>query len=127
MKRYALFLLMMISASALYGQAASAAKKAAATTKTELTGYLTDVQCGESLENLKMAQDHTKECALMPGCMKSGYGLYTDGKLVKFDKAGSDKALSLLKGTKKEKDLKVKVTGEKKGDTFTLAAIEFLP
>src|ERR1700683_5053606 len=40
-----------------------------------------------------VAEAHTKECALMPACQKSGYGVYTSGnKFLKFDEAGNRKA-----------------------------------
>ncbi len=92
--------------------------------QTTLVGYLSDCQCGESMENVKMAADHTKECCLMDACAKSGFGIYADGKFIKFDPKGSDKAKDFLIALKKEKDLKVKVKGKMENNVFLLASIE---
>ncbi len=92
--------------------------------QTTLIGYLSDCQCGESMESVKMAAEHTKECCLMDACAKSGFGIYANGKFIKFDKEGSDKAKAFLMALKKEKDLKVKVKGKMAGNVFVLASIE---
>ena len=82
------------------------------------SGTLVDVMCkGKDLAS------HTTKCAV--GCAKGGYGLVlSDGKFVKFDEAGNGKALTMLKSTSKEKDLKAKVSGELDGDTVKVASIE---
>jgi len=92
--------------------------------QSTLVGYLSDCQCGESMESVKMAADHTKECCLMDACAKSGFGIYADGKFIKFDPKGSDKAKDFLVALKKEKDLKVKVKGKMENNVFVLASIE---
>ena len=81
-------------------------------------GTLVDVMCkGKDLAG------HTRECAVT--CAKSGYGLVlADGKFVKFDESGNARAFAMLKKSKKEKDLKAKVTGAMDGDTLQVAAIE---
>ncbi len=94
------------------------------TSQTTLVGYLSDCQCGESMENVQMAAGHTKECCLMEACAKSGFGIYTDGKFIKFDPKGSDKAKAFLIALNKEKDLKVKVKGKMENNVFMLASIE---
>ncbi|MGO4882029.1 MAG: hypothetical protein ACLP59_14545 [Bryobacteraceae bacterium] len=81
-------------------------------------GTLVDVMC----KNKDLAS-HTTKCAL--SCSKSGYGLVlADGKFVKFDESGNAKALAALKATKKEKDLKAKVTGTLDGDTVQVETVE---
>src|SRR5262245_9443286 len=82
------------------------------------TGTVVDVMCkGKDLAN------HTAKCAV--SCSKGGYGLVlADGKFVKFDEAGNAKALSSLKATAKEKDLKAKVTGSLDGDVIKVQTIE---
>jgi hypothetical protein len=95
--------------------------------QTELVGFLSDCQCGESLENVKMAADHTKECCLMDACAKSGFGIYSDGKFTKFDDEGSKKAQAYLTALKKEKNLKVKVKGQLSDGKFVLAKIQDAP
>ena len=77
------------------------------------TGTLVDNMC-KGKEDLAA---HTAKCAIK--CSDSGYGLMSaDGKFMKFDESGNTKALTLLKGTKKESDLKATVTGSVDGDTL---------
>ncbi|MFN3344112.1 MAG: hypothetical protein ACK412_00490 [Chloroherpetonaceae bacterium] len=92
--------------------------------QTTLIGYLSDCMCGESLESVKMAADHPKECCLVEMCAKSGYGIYSNGKFIKFDPKGNEKAKAFLTTLKKEKDLKVKVKGKMENNVFILASIE---
>jgi hypothetical protein len=75
-----------------------------------------------------VAEAHTRECALMPACQKSGYGVYTsDNKFLKFDEAGNRKALAALKSSTKLDDLEVEITGEVKDDTIKVATLKILP
>src|SRR3984885_13540449 len=75
-----------------------------------------------------VAEAHTKECALMPACQKSGYGVYTsDNKFLKFDEAGNRKALAAIKASTKLDDLEVEITGEVKDDTIKVATLKILP
>jgi hypothetical protein len=70
---------------------------------------------------------HKRDCALMPDCQKSGYGVVTyDSKFLKFDESGNRKALAALKASKKEDDLKVEVSGEIQGDTIKVATLKLL-
>ncbi len=69
---------------------------------------------------------HTRDCALQ--CSKSGYGIYTaEGKYLKLDVAGSEKALTALKASVKKDHLRADVTGEVKGDVLTVATLDLLP
>jgi hypothetical protein len=75
-----------------------------------------------------VAEAHTKECDLKPACEKSGYGVYTDdNKFLKFDPAGSRKALAAIKASGKLDDFEVEVTGEVKDDTIKVATLKILP
>lgn len=66
---------------------------------------------------------HTRECAL--GCAGSGYGILTsDGKYLKFDKAGDAQALSLLKQTDKKDHLRVTVDGEEKDGVINVRSVK---
>jgi hypothetical protein len=106
--------------------------------ETKVQGVLIDKQCsikaearvvpGPSLEGgIVVAYAHTKQCALMPDCQRSGYGVFTyDNKFLVFDDAGNRKALAVLKETKKEDDLRVEVTGEIQGDTIRVASIKLM-
>ncbi len=118
----ALFTLLVMGLPATAQEITKTSKK----DKSQMTlvGYLSDCQCGESMENVKMAAEHTKECCLMDACAKSGFGIYSDGKFIKFDPKGSDKAKDFLIALKKEKDLKVKVKGKMEDGVFRLASIE---
>jgi hypothetical protein len=74
-------------------------------------------------ERVKADPDkHSRACALK--CEKGGYGLLTsDGKYLKFDAAGNEKALAALKESKKENHLRANVTGERDGDTIKVSSI----
>lgn len=65
---------------------------------------------------------HTKECALKPYCLASGYSIYADGKSTKFDAAGNAKIEEFLKKT--ESKLQVVVKAKKVGEELSLVSIE---
>ena len=104
----------------------------------QVQGILIDEMCSSKAEvrivsgprlegGMIVAEAHTRECALMPACQKSGYGVFTyDQKFLKFDAGGSRKALAALKASKKEDDLKVEVTGEIDGDTIKVATLKLV-
>lgn len=102
----------------------TAASIAWAHEKVKLTGYVVDVMCfAEHSKDLsdaakkeaagKAAAEHTKECALMDECVKSGYGIYTDGKWYPFDAKGNGLAKSLFEKTAKKDHIKMTVEGMK--------------
>ena len=92
---------------------------AAAETWTNLP--LVDHNC---LEKVKADPDkHETSCLIM--CSKSGYGVLTsDGTWLKFDKKGNEEALKALKATKKEKGIRVTVTGEREGDSINVNTLK---
>lgn len=92
--------------------------------KTTLTGHLVDQMCGGSIKDVSKAKEHTKECALMDQCAQGGYGIFADGKFVKFDAAGSGQAKALLEKSAKERDIQVVVEGTQDGDVLTLTSIQ---
>src|SRR5690348_15391162 len=83
----------------------------------KLTGFVVDVKCAaehakdKPEDAMKFAAEHTKECALMEECVKSGYGIFADGKWYQFDAKGSELAKALLEKTQKEDHVKVSVKG----------------
>ena len=87
--------------------------------KVKLTGYVVDVMCFAEHANdatdaaKKAAAEHTRECALMEECVKSGYGIYADGKWYPFDAKGNEMAKAMLEKTKKKDNIKVTVEGMK--------------
>jgi hypothetical protein len=111
---------------------------ATAGSAAEVKGILIDEMCSSKAEvrivsgprlegGMIVAEAHTRQCALMPACEKSGYGVFTyDNKFLKFDPAGSRKALAALKASKKEDDLKVEVTGDIQGDTIKVASLKLV-
>jgi hypothetical protein len=77
---------------------------------------------------LIVAEAYTRETALKPDSQKAGYGIFTtDSKFIAFDEAGNKKALAALRTSKREDDLKIKVTGEMKGDKLAVTAIQIEP
>ena len=95
---------------------------------TKIRGYLVDIACAdEEGQKPGFGAKHTKDCLLMPECIKSGYGVLTDDmKVYKFDKAGNAEAKKFIHSLKKEKDIKVDVTGTVTGETMTVTKIELL-
>jgi hypothetical protein len=93
---------------------------------TTVKGYLVDLACAaEDGQKAGFGAGHTKDCVQMPDCEKSGYGVLTDDKkVVKFDAAGNAQAKKFIAALKKDKDVKVAVTGAVKGDSITVNKIE---
>ena len=100
-------------------------------------GVIIDKQCSSKAEvrllptgiegGMIVAEAHTRECALMPACQKSGYGIFTwDQKFLSFDAAGSRKALELIKASKKLDDFEVEVTGTVEGDIIKVETLKLL-
>ena len=86
----------------------------------EWNGYLMDAMCAAKMKD--KAATHKAKCAL--SCAKTGFGIVTaDGKYVKFDEAGNAKAQEALKGTTKDQDLKIKVTGTLEGDALQVESL----
>jgi hypothetical protein len=111
---------------------------AAVASAAQFQGILIDQQCSSKAEvrivsgprlegGMIVAEAHTRECALMPACQKSGYGVFTyENKFLRFDEAGSRKALAALRASKKEDYLRVEVTGEIEGDTIKVASLKLI-
>jgi hypothetical protein len=125
----------LIAISGIAGLWAGLAASAAPTT---VQGVLIDKECSSKAEvrvvpgarlegGMLVAYTHMRQCALMPACQKSGYGVFTyDNKFLTFDVAGNQRALAALKASKKEDDLKVEVTGEIQGDTIKVVSLKLL-
>jgi hypothetical protein len=92
--------------------------------KATLTGHLVDQMCGGGVKDAAKAAEHSKECALMDHCASSGFGIFANGKYVKFDAEGSKKAKALVEKTKKEKDIAIVAEGTLSGDTLTVASLK---
>ncbi len=91
-------------------------------------GYLIDKMCSAKVasEGVDAAKAHTKDCALMPKCKASGYGVVTaDGKFLKFDDDGDRMAAKMLGFASKKDNIKVTVNGEVTDSSITVKAIQF--
>src|SRR6266545_3296390 len=75
---------------------------------------LIDQMCAKKEKVTAHPENHPTGCLIK--CSDSGYGVMTsDGKYLKLDEAGNKKALTALKETKKENDVRVNVNGQKEG------------
>ena len=90
------------------------------------TGDILDVLCRpENVAAGAKKCQQNRACMLSDRCASSGYGvLLGDGRFLKFDPAGSAKALKLLRTMTKETDLKVTVTGTVKRDVITVDTLD---
>lgn len=124
---------------ALAGLMACAAALSGQTSQTKVHGVLIDKQCSSQAETrvvpgpriaggMLVAYTHKRQCALMPACQRSGYGVFTydSNKFLAFDPEGNRKALAVFKDSKKEDDFRVEVTGEIQGDRMKVASIKLL-
>lgn len=95
----------------------------------KLSGYLVDVSCAadhvkdSAPEATKFASEHTKDCALMDECIKSGYGIFSDGKWYPFDEKGNQLAKAIFDKTKKKDHIKATVEGNKHNDKILVEKI----
>ena len=82
---------------------------------------LVDTQC---VDKAKADPDkHTKKCAL--ACEDGGYGILTaEGKFLKFDTAGNEKAVKALEATSKTDHLRATVEGTVSGDEIKVASVK---
>src|SRR5215475_15242447 len=75
--------------------------------KATLTGYIIDKACSARLSKKNdpqaAASEEPTSCALMEGCVKSGFGIFVDGKYTEFDAKGTALAKAALEKTKKDK------------------------
>jgi len=104
---------------------------------TTVKGVIMDKACSSKAEErilptgivggMVVAEAHERQCALMPACQKSGYGIFTfDQKFLAFDAEGNKKALEAIKASKKLVDLEAEVTGEINGDTIKVATLKMV-
>ena len=95
----------------------------------KFVGYLIDAQCMKAVESTPDALDfiehHTKDCILMPSCIRDGYVLYLPKKKtwLKLDKKGNQIALKLLRKSKRNSRFFVSVKGKKVKSVLKVASI----
>jgi len=120
------FLIAAVAMSGLMFSTAAVVKAANEDGKDKgWNGVLIDAACAKKQKTDGDAADHPKSCAMKEGCMKSGLGLFHDGKFIKFDEAGQTKAKEYLE--KEEHGTKVHVTGKLSEDKKTIAVDEIHP
>jgi len=119
MRKTLVFLTVVLLAMVVVGSAAAA----------DLQGFLVDRHCSAKVvkEGQKAAQSHTRECALMPDCVASGYGVLTpEGKFITLDSAGNKMAEAALKASQKKNELRVQLSGQVSGDSIKVANLKLL-
>jgi type 1 fimbria pilin len=94
----------------------------------KLEGYVVDNACAEAMfkeggKGAEGAKGHSRTCSLMPGCAKSGYSVYADGVLYKLDEESSKKVAEVLKNSKTEKGIQVKIEGTAEGDKLMVKTV----
>ena len=116
-----LAILLVVSYSAF---AAGKGTAKPATALSVIKGPIIDNKCADAnKDNLdSFIQTHPKSCTLLPGCVASGYSIYVDGKMLKFDKASNAKIEKFLK--KKTSKLAVEVSIKKVGEELNLVSIK---
>ena len=89
-----------------------------------LKGDIIDNMCANASKDKleEFVKTHTKECALMTHCVASGFSIYADGKLHKFDEVSNKKIEEFL--NKSASKLQVVVSAKKLGETYSLLSIE---
>jgi hypothetical protein len=86
---------------------------------TKVTGYIVDKHCSAA----DMAT-HGKSCVTSPDCLKSGLGVYADGKFTPFDEKSAAQAKAALEKSKKDKGAKFNITGKVINGKFAADTIE---
>ena len=94
-----------------------------------LVGFIVDKACAtgkvaKQADPQAAAANETTGCILMEGCMKSGLGVYSEGKYYTFDEKGNALAKAALEKSKKTKGAKFKVTGKVTGDKVAVEKVE---
>jgi len=69
------------------------------------------------------AANESKGCILMSSCLKSGLGVYSDGKYYEFDAKGNELGKAALEKSKKDKGAKFKITGKVTGAKIAVESI----
>jgi hypothetical protein len=96
---------------------------------SKLTGVIIDKACATSKvakqkDPQAAAAEQPTSCALMESCIKSGLGIYADGKFTEFDSKSVALAKSALEKTKKDKGAKFQVTGKVTGGKLAVTDIK---
>jgi len=101
----------------------------AAASETAWKGYLVDRMCADGAKTpakvKQLCETHTKECALDPKCVSSGYTIYSGSKTYIFDDKGNKQAKKLIEASKREDGgMPVEVKGALSGNTIAVSEIK---
>jgi len=122
-----LTLALLVGAVVVHAQDTSSRQGSSSGATVSLSGFVVDAMCGQGIVKkgnvMERAAAHTKECALEDNCSTSGYGVFSNGKYIKFDAHGNELAQDLLQKTEKDKGLSVQVTGKMEGDRLAVASL----
>jgi hypothetical protein len=124
-------ILMSACALALLSACNSASKTSASGTPvtgdTTVSGVLIDQACGANMlketDPETAAAKHPKSCATKDACAASGYAVIHGSEMIKFDQNGNMLAKDFLAKTDKTDNLRVKVEGQRTGDSMAVTAI----
>jgi len=101
---------------------AAAAFAGVAAAETWKNAAFMDAACVDQFKD--NPDKHSAKCAV--ACEDDGYGILTaDGKFLKFDAAGNEKAVAALKDTKKTDHLRATVEGTLDGDQIKVTSFQF--
>ncbi|MFN0108965.1 MAG: hypothetical protein ACKVZH_08925 [Blastocatellia bacterium] len=96
--------------------------------KVTMTGNIVDKVCATGRMKKDDAQAsidaHKKSCSLMENCLKSGLGVYADGKYTEFDEKGAAMAKAALEKSAKDNGAKFKVSGKMMDGKLAVSSIE---
>ncbi|MFI5263831.1 MAG: hypothetical protein ACHQM6_04895 [Candidatus Kapaibacterium sp.] len=89
------------------------------------SGYLMDKMCSKRMiGNHDKIVKHSKTCLTEEECSSSGYGLMTDKKFIPFDAKGNEIAANYIKGSSKESDFQIEVTGSLKKNKLAVSDLK---
>jgi hypothetical protein len=95
----------------------------------EIQGLVIDSNCADDIlkHGHQIILKQRRDCSLRKHYIRDGYGIVTDDKkFFRFDDAGNQKTIQLLKNTHDKDDLKVIVIGDIEGDTIKVSDMSLL-
>ena len=119
MKKLLLVVVFCFMVSSVFAQEAAPSSNVT----VKMMGIIIDNLCADAhKDNLStFIKTHPKSCALMPDCAASGYAVYSNGRLFKFDKDSTVKIEEFLK--KEKSSLDVVITAKKIDSGLSLISI----
>ncbi len=126
MKRiFAFVVLSGVILSMLYAQEAVTREVASPEKAVKVVGYIIDNKCAQEQKPESLAEfvkTHTRECAIMPECQASGYAIFADNALIKFDSESNKKIAEFLQDP--ENTLFVEILAQEGMEGLRLLSIE---